>query len=304
MSAPNRSVDDGGLDGTMEHTDGRVQAPMQQRRLTVAGMDELGAYRVLRLSDPDGPEPQPGQFSMLTAAERWGGGEDERPHLPRAFSIARWQDGEAHYLLEDVGPGTQRLCELQAGEEVLVLGPLGRGFTAPAKGQRAILVGGGVGIAPLAILQDTLRHHPDAHATRTLLGFRDGTHAQGGSLLGGAQIATDDGALGHHGLVTDLLVRELDETPRETPQAPHGAPQAIVYACGPAPMLEATRAICAAREVPAQLALESGMACGFGACFGCVVALNDGSYVRVCVDGPVLDAAKLERVDAHAGAPA
>jgi NAD(P)H-flavin reductase len=270
-----------------------VQAPIGRRLLTVAGMDELGAYRVLRLSDPSGPRPQPGQFSMLTAAERWGGGEDDRPHVPRAFSVARWQDGEAHYLLEDVGPGTHRLCELRGGDEVWVLGPLGRGFTAPAEDQRAILVGGGVGIAPLAILQDTFGDHADTQGTVALLGFRDGAHTRGASLLRGAQVATDDGSVGHHGLVTDLLVRELDETPR-----------AIVYACGPAPMLEATRAICGARDVPAQLALESGMACGFGACFGCVVPLRDGSYLRVCLDGPVIDAARLERVDAHAGAPA
>ena len=69
-----------------------------------------------------------------------------------------------------------------------------------------------------------------------------------------------------------------------------------VYACGPPPMLEAVRALCAEHAVPAQLALESGMACGFGACFGCVVPTKDGGYVRVCVDGPVLEAADLELV--------
>jgi len=230
---------------------------------------------------------------MLATVERWGAGADERPHVPRAFSVARWQDGEAHYLLEDVGPGTRRLRELRVGEEVWTLGPLGRGFTPPEKGQRAILVGGGVGIAPLAILQDTLVRSRGDHQAVALLGFRDGAHAQGSALLDGALMATDDGAVGHHGLVTDLLTRELEE-----------ASQAVVYACGPAPMLEATRAICAERDVPAQLALESGMACGFGACFGCVVAMRDGTYARVCVEGPVIDAARLERVDVHAGAPA
>jgi dihydroorotate dehydrogenase electron transfer subunit len=280
-----------------------------RRRLTVLGNDELGAYRVLRVADPDGPEPWPGQFSMLAAVERWGAGEDERPHLPRAFSVARCRDGETHYLLEDVGPGTQRLCELQAGEEVWSLGPLGRGFVPPTEGRRAILVGGGVGIAPLAILQDALRRRPGgssddqpggrfddrpgAFGMVALLGFRDGAHAVGGTLLQDAQIATNDGMVGHHGLVTELLERELDEDP-----------QAVVYACGPAPMLEATRALCAARAVPAQLALESGMACGFGACFGCVVPTRDGGYVRVCVDGPVLAAERLEHIDAYAGAPA
>jgi dihydroorotate dehydrogenase electron transfer subunit len=260
------------------------EAPFSRRLLTVTGMDELGSYRVLRVADPDGPEPEPGQFAMLAAVERWGGGEDERPYLPRAFSIARWAEGEAHFLLEDVGPGTRRLCELREGEGLWALGPLGRGFTAPGDGRRAILAGGGVGIAPLAILQDAL-----GDETTVLLGFRDGSRAEGATLLRAARVATDDGSAGHHGLLTELLERELQHDPH-----------AVVYACGPAPMLEAVRAMCAARGVPAQLALEAGMACGFGACFGCVVPRRGGGFLRVCVDGPVLDAAQLERIDEHA----
>jgi len=264
----------------------RVEAPFGRRLLTVTGMDELGAYRVLRVAD-GGPAPQPGQFAMLAAAEAWGAGEDERPFLPRAFSVARWGGGESHYLLEDVGPGTHRLCELRAGDGLWALGPLGVGFTAPADG-RAILVGGGVGIAPLAIWQDTL-----GEAATVLLGFRDAVRAVGAALLSGARVTTDDGSIGHHGLVTDLLAAELDRDAHAT-----------VYACGPGPMLEATRALCAAHDVPAQLALESGMACGFGACFGCVVPVRGGGYARVCVEGPVFDAERLEHVEAHAGASA
>lgn len=264
------------------------ETPFGRRLLAVTGMDQLGCYRVLRVADPDGAEPEPGQFAMLAAAERWGGGEDERPYLPRAFSIARRQDGESHFLLEDVGPGTRRLCELEAGEELWALGPLGQGFSAPSDGRRAILAGGGVGIAPLAILQDSLQQE-----TTVLLGFRDGSRAEGAALLRHARVATDDGSAGHHGLLTDLLTSELQRDPH-----------AVVYACGPAPMLEAVRAMCAAREVPAQLALEAGMACGFGACFGCVVPRRGGGYLRVCVEGPVVDAAQIERVDEHAGAPA
>jgi dihydroorotate dehydrogenase electron transfer subunit len=267
-------------------------APFARRLLRVAGMDVLGAYRVLRVADPDGPQPAPGQFAMLAAAERWGGGEDERPYLPRAFSIARRRAGESHFLLEDVGPGSRRLCELRAGEGLLALGPLGRGFTPPRDGRRAILVGGGVGIAPLAILQDVLEVQAKG-ATTVMLGFRDGVRAEGAALLREARVATDDGSVGHHGLLTDLLEAELARDP-------HGA----VYACGPAGMLEAVRAMCAAGGVPAQLALEAPMACGFGACFGCVVPRRGGGYLRVCVDGPVIDAAELERVDEHAGAPA
>ncbi len=253
-------------------------------------MDELGAYRVLRVADPEGPAPDPGQFSMLTAVERWGGGTDERPYLPRAFSVARWADGEAHYLLEDVGPGTNRLCELSAGDEVWVLGPLGKGFTLPADGRRAVLVGGGVGIAPLAIWQDELLARELPHAL--LLGFRDGDRATGANLLRCARVATDDGSLGHHGFVTELLAAELE-----------AEPHAQVYSCGPPQMLEAVRALCEQRAIPAQLALESGMACGFGACFGCVVPIHGGGYLRVCVDGPVVDAALLDEVDVNTAHP-
>jgi dihydroorotate dehydrogenase electron transfer subunit len=263
-------------------------APLARRALAVTGVDELGAYRVIRAADPDGPIAEPGQFAMLTAAERWGGGEDERPFLARAFSYARQENGESHFLLEDVGPGTKRLCELRAGDELLVLGPLGRGFSTPADGRRAILVGGGVGIAPLAILQDSLR----APVT-VLLGFRDRARAEGAALLSEVQVASDDGSVGRHGLVTDLLATELERDPH-----------AVVYSCGPAGMLEGVRAMCERQGVPAQLALEAGMACGFGACYGCVVPKRGGGYLRVCIDGPVIDAEDLEAVDAHAGAPA
>ncbi len=223
---------------------------------------------------------------MLAAAEGWGAGEDERPHLPRAFSVARWADGEAHYLLEDVGPGTARLCALAPGEDVWVAGPFGEGFTVDPE-RRAVLCGGGVGIAPLAILQDALLAQGAPHAL--LLGFRDGEHAEGANYLRCARVATDDGSLGHHGLVTDLLAAELEAEPAAT-----------VYACGPPPMLEAVRALCAERETPAQLALEAGMACGYGACFGCVVPVAGGGYERVCVDGPVFAAERLDEVAGHA----
>ena len=308
-------------------------APFGRRLLRVTGNEELGAYRVLRVADPEGPAPAPGQFAMLAAAERWGGGEDERPYLPRAFSYARFTaGGEAHFLLEDVGPGTHRLCELRSGEEIGVLGPLGIGFTAPTEGGRAILVGGGAGIAPLAIWQDALLRCESAAegnsapapatgcALTVLLGFRDRAHAAGAALLRDAQLATDDGSVGVHGLVTELLADQLDADPQASTDQqasadPKGSadPQAsartgnelraTVYACGPAPMLEAVRALCAERSVDAQLALESGMACGFGACFGCVVPRSGGGYLRVCVEGPVVDAAELDCVEAHAGAP-
>jgi dihydroorotate dehydrogenase electron transfer subunit len=263
-------------------------APLSRRLLSVCGVQELGAYLVLHVEDPDGPEPEPGQFAMLAAHERWGGGEGERPYLPRAFSVARRSDGQSQFLLEDVGPGSRRLCELRPGQAVWSLGPLGRGFSPPPAGRRAVLVGGGVGIAPLAILQDRL----ETEAT-VLLGFRDGARAEGATLLRDARVATDDGSQGHHGLVTDLLAQEIERDP-----------VAVVYACGPAGMLEGVRAICEQSAIPAQLALEAAMACGFGACYGCAVPRRGGGYLRVCVDGPVIDAEQLDHVDLHAGAPA
>ncbi len=206
---------------------------------------------------------------MLQSAERWGGGDAERPFLPRAFSVLRVNRTpparELHFLIEDVGPGTKRLCELEPGEELLLVGPLGNGFTRPRDDREPLLVGGGVGIAPLAIWQDELEEldsHPPSRAggiqSQALLGFRDRAHAAGAALLSGPVVATDDGSVGHHGLVTDLLEDELDER----------AERVEVYACGPPAMLEVVRTACVERKVPAQLALESGMACGFGACFG------------------------------------
>jgi NAD(P)H-flavin reductase len=265
----------------------RTTAPFGRRAAIVSAREEHGAYVVIRCIDGQGPKPQPGQFYMLAAAESWGGGEAERPFLPRAFSVLRAREDvaassgaravELHFLIEDVGPGTRRLCELESGEELLLVGPLGNGFTPPREDREPLLVGGGVGIAPLAIWQDEL-----GPATKALLGFRDERHAPGAALLTNATVATDDGSIGHHGLITELLEDELDER----------GDRLEVYACGPPAMLEAVRAMCVERGVPAQLALESGMACGFGACFGCVVPTVDG-YVRLCLEGPVLDAQVL-----------
>jgi NAD(P)H-flavin reductase len=272
----------------------RTLAPLGRRLAEICEYRRVGAYDILVCDDPDGPAPDPGQFYMLAAAERWGGGSDERPFLPRAFSVMRAGGGRLEFMLEAVGPCTTRLGELRAGDGLWLAGPFGIGFAPPRDGRVPLLVGGGVGTAPLAIAHDWLsqretaspqgepsqRREPAGRVV-ALLGFRDADHAAGASLLADARVATDDGSVGHKGPVTDLLLAEIGRSP-----------QVEVYSCGPPGMLEAVRAICAEHEVPAQLALESGMACGYGACFGCVVATTDG-YVRLCVDGPVLDASKL-----------
>jgi dihydroorotate dehydrogenase electron transfer subunit len=256
----------------------RVLAPLGARAVAIVAHERHGAYHVLRCADPLGPRPQAGQFYMLATVRRWGGGASQRPFLPRAFSVLRApaDTDELHFMLDAVGPGTERLGELAPGDELSILGPLGIGFAAPRDGRLPLLIGGGVGIAPLAIWQDQLGGAP------ALLGFRDAEHARGAALLAGGEIATDDGSAGHHGLVTELLASRL-----------RAEAHVEVYGCGPPAMLEAVRALCAAPGTPAQLALESGMACGFGACFGCVVETTEG-YLRLCVDGPVIDAARLQ----------
>ncbi len=286
------------MSGSATAAEPRTLAPPERRVATVTDVERLGAYVVVRALDAgQAPDPHPGQFYMLAASERWGGVEDGRPYLPRAFSHARAAVGpdgiELSFLLEEVGPGTTRLGQLASGEGLALVGPLGIGFRPPAAGTRPLLVGGGIGAAPLLCLQDQL-----GGATPVLLGFRSAEHARAAELFSGeVGLATDDGSCGHHGLVTELLAAELRDASSQPPTAERGSADtpAEVYACGPPPMLEAVRALCAEHAAPAQLALESGMACGFGACFGCVVPTR-GGYVRLCVDGPVLDAAELEAV--------
>jgi dihydroorotate dehydrogenase electron transfer subunit len=248
-----------------------VSAPFGRRHAAVADRSTAGRYVVLTVADPDA-RAQPGQFYMLAAAERWGGGEAERPFLARAISIMRGRDdGAVEFLLEDIGPGTRRLCELTAGDGVTLVGPLGNGFAPCAPD--TLLVGGGIGVAPLLGVQE-------AWGGKALLGFRDRAHAEAAQLFHEPLVATDDGSLGHHGFVTDLLDAELRRDPRP------------IYACGPPGLLEAIGERARRYEVPAALALEAPMACGFGACYGCVVATVEG-YKRVCLDGPVFDAALL-----------
>jgi dihydroorotate dehydrogenase electron transfer subunit len=256
----------------------RTLAPFGRRLARVAAVERIGEYALLWADDAGGPgDPRPGQFYMLAATAHWGAGKDERPWLPRAFSYCRAEGGRLGFILEDIGPGTHRLAELSSGDGLWLTGPLGVGFAPPADG-RPLLVGGGIGVAPILCWSDELG--TDASV---LLGFRSAGYAQAASLFRGEVVlATDDGSAGRRAYVTELLREQLDED---------GA--ATVYACGPPPMLEAVRALCAERAVEAQLAMESGMACGFGACFGCVVPTRNG-YVRLCVDGPVVAGADLE----------
>ncbi|MDX6624456.1 MAG: dihydroorotate dehydrogenase electron transfer subunit, partial [Solirubrobacterales bacterium] len=203
--------------------------------------------------------------------------------------------GELGFLIDAIGPGTRALCALRPGDTLSVLGPLGNGFDLDV--EKPLLVGGGIGVAPLAILRR--RFAERAVPLRVLLGFRDRAHAGGLELFCGSgddlcpevRLASEDGHAGHRGYVTDLLTTML---------AGDDAGSAVVYSCGPPAMLEVVRLLCAEHAVPCELALESPMACGFGACFGCAVPKLGGGYLRLCVDGPVLAGAAVAEVPAHA----
>jgi dihydroorotate dehydrogenase electron transfer subunit len=272
-----------------------MSAPFGRRLCEVAENRASGGYRVFSLLDREGPEPLPGQFYMLAAAAHWAGA-GERPFLPRAISVAETGPAAAgvrlDFLVEGVGPGTERLGALEPGEGVWVTGPLGNAFAEPRElrpgAAGAILVGGGIGIAPLALLRRRFgeRNVP----TRVLLGFRDPAHSGGLEDLFACcevRLASEDGHTGHRGYVTDLLAAML---------AGDDAASAVVYSCGPPAMLEAVRSLCAEREVACELAMESPMACGYGACFGCAVPKPEGGYLRLCVDGPVVRGDRVAEV--------
>jgi NAD(P)H-flavin reductase len=216
---------------------------MRRERRRVVGAEKIGPYTLLRV-DRGGLDPGiPGQFFMLEAPGRL---------LPRPMSLCLAPPGELAFLIDAIGPGTHALCALEPGDGLAILGPLGNGFRLDV--ERPLLVGGGIGVAPLPYLSETLGGPPAA------LGFRSDWHAEAAALVPSAEVCVEPR------LVTELI-----------------APGNDVLACGPEPMLEAVR-----RLAPgAQLAWEAPMACGYGACYGCAVEI-DGALERLCVEGPVL----------------
>jgi NAD(P)H-flavin reductase len=263
----------------------RPQAPFGRRSVVVAARAEHGPYVVVTALDSDGPRPIAGQFYMLQTAAEWGGGTDGRPYLPRALSYARAAESEEglylDFLLEDVGPGTHVIANLEPGDELLLTGPFGNGFEFDAA-RRPVLVAGGIGLAPIVALDDEIRERGGVLAS-TLVGMRAAAYAIAAEHYGlEHELATEDGSAGVTGYVTELLASLLAQGHETT-----------VYACGPPAMLEAVRALCEEHGVPSQLAMESGMACGFGACYGCVVPTHEG-FTRLCVDGPVLKGDQIE----------
>jgi dihydroorotate dehydrogenase electron transfer subunit len=219
-----------------------MSRPRRERRSVVA-VEAIGPYVLVRVTRGSLDPGSPGQFFMLEAPGRV---------LPRPMSLCLAPRGELAFLLDPIGPGTRALAALEPGDELHVFGPLGNGFRVDV--ERPLLVGGGIGIAPLPYLAEALEQPP------AVLGFRSEHHAEAAVLLPNAEVVIDPV------FVTDAMPSSRD-----------------VLACGPEPMLEAVRAL----APDAQLAWEAPMACGYGACYGCVVEI-DGELKRLCVEGPVL----------------
>ena len=219
---------------------------MRRERLNVVANERVGPYTLLRVARGGVDPGVPGQFFMLEAPGRL---------LPRPMSLCLAPRGELAFLIDPIGPGTVALCQLEQGENIHVLGPLGNGFDLGL--DRPLLVAGGIGIAPLPFLSERLGRPP------AVLGFRSDRHAEAAELVPNGQACVEPT------LVTELIPAGMD-----------------VLACGPEPMLQAVRAL----APTAQLAWEAPMACGYGACYGCAVEI-DGELRRLCVEGPVLRAA-------------
>jgi dihydroorotate dehydrogenase electron transfer subunit len=217
---------------------------LRRERLSIAGREDVGPYTLLRVRRGGVDPGIAGQLFMLEAPGRL---------LPRPMSLCLAPAGELAFLIDPIGPGTRALCSLERGDELHVLGPLGNGFDLDVR--RPLLLGGGIGVAPLPYLSQRLGRPP------ALLGFRSAQHAPAAALVPNAEVVLEPT------YVTELIPDDPGD----------------VLACGPEPMLAALR-----RLAPdAQLAWEAPMACGYGACYGCVVEIG-GRLQRLCVEGPVL----------------
>lgn len=253
--------------------------------LSIAAEHFLLALRL----PPSMATPKPGQFVMLRDPER------EEPLLPRPLSVYGFRrDGDQailELLYRVAGRGTEHFSHLTPGAFLTVLGPLGRGFTLRQDVRQVILLAGGVGVAPLTYLlhEGCVRQDPSLKRKKitAYVGARKAELLTGLDRLQGfcdLMTATDDGSAGYHGLVTDLLGRDLGG---------YDATETMIYACGPTPMIRSIARMVGKTAIGCEVSLEERMACGIGACLGCAVAVKDGhgriAYRRVCHDGPVFD---------------
>jgi dihydroorotate dehydrogenase electron transfer subunit len=231
---------------------------------------------------------RPGTFVHLKTG-------DASTLLRRPFSIARVRGSEVILLYRIIGVGTEWMRARRPGDPVDAMGPLGSTFALRTEAERTLLVGGGLGIAPLLGLAEALAEAGHAAPAEALLGVRSAGDVFGPALTDGVphlewQLATDDGSEGFHGHAVQLLEHRLDEL------GPEAARTLAVYAAGPEPMLEAAARLCLPRGLDLQVSMEAHMGCGVGACRACgIVPWKDESRIqgRVCKEGPVFDASEI-----------
>jgi len=259
------------------------------RRQTEVLFNEQARPNVWRLGlgfDWTREDARPARFVMLSFPDRTD------PLLPRPFSISdAWLDGDRpvlELLYKPIGISTGLMCSLHAGDVVNILGLLGNGYPLPRPDRRPVLLAGGIGNAPFALLVRRIVEHRDPKDVVLFLAgrSRDDVYIQDVVRRAGVTIVevTDDGSLGEKGLITEALSRRLPAL---------GAIEA--FACGPTPMLRAVRQLALDRGFPCHLSVEERMACGYGVCNACVVssAQEPGCYLKSCVKGPVFEATEI-----------
>jgi dihydroorotate dehydrogenase electron transfer subunit len=220
---------------------------------------------------------RPGQFLNVLTSDMYD------PLLRRPYSISMVRGKECEILFSVVGKGTALLAEMREGEQLGVLGPLGNTFGYDKPFDTAIIVAGGIGVAPFPYLTSYLRQR--GKPVHTFLGARNAARVVREG-LDGLHIATDDGSEAYHGTSVACLDAFLDATP---------VSNARIFACGPNAMLAAAQELAGRRGIPCELSLESEMACGVGICQGCPIERVEGErkYALVCTDGPCFDSADI-----------
>jgi len=231
---------------------------------------------------------KPGQFVHLRCSD------SSEVLLRRPFSIHRGYRNYVEILYKVVGKGTYLLSKKRKGDVLDMLGPLGNGFEIPSDLRAAILVAGGMGVAPLLMLAHKIKAENHKIKVVVLIGAKTKKEllcTQEFKEAGCAvEISTDDGSKGFRGSVSGLLVQFLRKG--EDARSPLPSPEQMIYACGPEEMLKKVSEIARRYNIPAQVSLEEDMPCGIGACFGCTVRTIHG-YKLVCKDGPVFDANEI-----------
>ncbi|MCD4770128.1 MAG: dihydroorotate dehydrogenase electron transfer subunit [Bacteroidales bacterium] len=219
----------------------------------------------------------PGQFVQIRVDN------SRDTFLRRPISVYDFDsvNGIISLLIKVVGDGTRALSELKSGTKINIIYPLGNSFTLPGTGENVLLVGGGVGVAPLYLLGKEI--HDRGGDPQFILGYRSDNQIidyDKFSAIGNVMITTEDGSRGYHGMVT--------QHPRFTSRG-----YDRIFCCGPDPMMKAVASIALAKDIPCEVSLENMMACGIGVCLCCVADTVNGK-VCTCTDGPVFNIKDLK----------